>query len=214
MVAYIVDQSLAAARNHQIDLSHGLQQGGRRLAPGRHQRDAMLVETVFAQYVPDQLGNGGIRVAGIASALQYASASGLQAKREHVEAYVRPGLVNHADHAERNGHFPDFHAVWPHPLVERQPQRRRQRGHVAHVGRNTGNPLRSELQSVVHRIGRILARQILAVGRENIVRSALRRIGYGEQHPVDPFRLDPVQPARSLDGPFEKRFRFHMLCFA
>ena len=131
------------------------------------------------------------------------------------KTYVRPGLVNHADHAERNGHFPDsgadlrgrIRSSSVSPSGEGSEATLRMSAAIPAIRSGVScnrsyigseGSLRAKSPRLAARISS--DRRSAASATENSTRS----IRSGS------IRLSQPKPRR----PVRKRFRFHMLCFA
>ncbi len=95
----------------------------------------------------------------------------LRHRRRDVDRDVRPGFVDHADHADRRAPLAQPHAVGQHPAVELLADRVGQRGDLPHVGRQRGQPLLVEHQPVEQRRAQPLRPaigQVERVGSEHL----------------------------------------------
>ena len=117
--------------------------------------------------------------------LQHTSAAGTETEPEHVGRHVGACLVNHADNAERHTHLGDLHAVGSCFLPNHVPVRLGQTRHVAHVGGNSGDPLRSQFKAVVIRVGRIHPLQVGGVFGEYGVGFLNESVGHLEKDSGD-----------------------------
>ena len=77
--AHEADQSRAAARDHHVDVTHGVQQRSGSLVTRGQQGEGRRVDALAAERFVEQGGDGFVGVAGIAAAFQHAGVAGFQA---------------------------------------------------------------------------------------------------------------------------------------
>ncbi len=124
----------------------------------------------------------------------------LQTQRRDVGGHVRPRLVDHQDHPERDAHAPDLQAVWPVPHARDLAHRIRQRGHLAQASRHRRDPLAIERQALEQRRRQgILApsREVHGVLGQDRLPGVLERIRALAQRCVLDVRAQLPQPLGS-----------------
>ena len=176
MLPHIVDEAAAATGDDEVDEAACLQQMVG-VGMARQQGRATGRQSVALQHVVDEADDGGAAVAGIAAALQDASAARLQAEREAVEAHVGACLEDDADDTEGHAHAAELESVGQHGMLQRAAERRGQCGHAAQVAGNVAQARCRELQAVVARVGLVHAAQVEGVGSQQVGRAFLGGIG-------------------------------------
>ena len=84
----------------------------------------MWVELETLQYLVNDLEDGAVRTVGIASTLQNAGVSALQAEREDIEADVGASFIDDADDTKRHADSPYAQTVGKGVLLQGTAQRR------------------------------------------------------------------------------------------
>ena len=98
-------QALAAARDDEVDEAVLGRQLGQLLATAAgHERDRGLGQPGRRDRLAGDGGEHGVGVRGAGRAAQHDRVARLQAQRGGVDRHVRPRLVDHGDHAERDAH--------------------------------------------------------------------------------------------------------------
>ena len=148
--AHEADQSRAAARDHHVDVTHGVQQRSGSLVTRGQQGEGRRVDAFAAERLAEQDGDGFVGAAGVAAALQHAGVARLHRERENVGRDVGARLADHAHHAERYADLAEGHAVGTGPFGDRFALRRGQSGDGFHVGGDRGDAFRRQPQAVAH----------------------------------------------------------------
>ena len=165
--AHEADQPRSAARDHNVDVTHGVQQRSGGLVARGQQGEGRRVDALAAERLTEQGGDGFVGAAGVAAALQHAGVARLEAQRENIGRDVGARLADHAHHAERHADLAEGHAVGTGPLGDRLALRRGQSGDRLHVGGDRGDAFRRQPQAVAHgRIG-IHRLQVEGIGRKH-----------------------------------------------
>ena len=92
------------------------------------------------KHAVDERDYGAVGAIGVAPAFKDAGVARLEAERENVETDVWPGLIDDTYYAERHADTPQAQAVLKRPGLRDDAERRRQRGHMAHVSGYVGEP--------------------------------------------------------------------------
>ena len=164
MVAYELDEFLAAARNAQVDISHGIEHLASSLVGGWQQGGNGRVDAVVLQDIVDEADDGAVAVVGVLATFQHTGITALETQREHVERDIGPGLVDHADDSEGYRHSSQAQSVGQGGLLQRLSQRTGQRSHLPHIIGNAFQTGWRELQTVVQRIRRLHESQVFGIG--------------------------------------------------
>ena len=192
-------QPLAPARDDQVDQLVLGRQLGQLLTPAAgDEADRALGRVLGGDRGEDRVGVRGAR-----RAPQHDRVARLQAQRGGVDRDVRPRLVDHRDDAERRPRLGDVQAVGQPEPVDDLADRIRQRGDVAHLRGDRGDPLGIQQQPVQQRVGEprlAPGLQIPRVGLEDLDRPRLQRIGDRQQRGVLLGRRQHGQTARRGAG--------------
>ena len=121
---------------------------------------------------------------GLLAAAQNDGVSGFQAEGGRVGGDVRPGLVDHPHHAQRDAHAADEHAVRAHAAAHHAADGIGLRGDLPHTGGHGGDPRFVERKAVQQRFGHPVCAggfHVLAVGGEDGGRAVLESLSHGKQ---------------------------------
>ena len=211
VLTHEADQSRAAARNHHVDVTHGVEQGGDGVVPRRQQRESRLVDPFAEERFAEQGGDGLVGMAGVAASLQDAGVARLQAEREDVGRDVGPCFADHAYHAERYADLAQGHAVGAGPLGERLALRRGKPGDGFHVGGDRGDAFGRQPQAVAH--GRIGGHglQVEGVGREQFSGVFPQQSGGPDDCTSEALGVGPCKLGPGTAGSGEDCIVFHVI---
>ena len=141
------DQFGAAARDDQVDVLVHAQQAFDLVAIGERQlRYRVGGHSVFGQRRAGEFGQHFVRVRRFAAAFQDAGVAGFEAERERVHGDVRPGLVDHHDHAQRRTDLAHVQASGGGVLLGDGADRVVERRHLAQAGGHLSDGRVGELQ--------------------------------------------------------------------
>ena len=193
IVAHIADQRSTPPGDEQIDIIGSREQLGRGLPVVGQQGNRILRHPATVQHFLDDRDDHRIGMHRIRTAFEDTSVRGLEAQGKHIETHIGTRLVDHPHYPERHAHLDDLHPIGTCPAGHLLPYGRAQGRHVADVVRYALDPRRGEHQAVVHRIGRILGRQIARVFLEDRRTLAFGFIGQSQKHLVDLFSVEQRQ---------------------
>src|SRR5690606_12493357 len=126
------DQSLASPRHYHVNvLGHADQCTYRGAVGGFHHLHHLLRQTGGFQSLAQTFGNGTVGLDGFGTATQDAGVAGLQAQAGRLDRYVRPGLVDDADHPQGHTHAADLNTGRQILHVANGADRVGQRSHLA-----------------------------------------------------------------------------------
>ena len=133
VVTHVIDESGTASRDDEVHYADGAKKSIAGLVACRQQGAGSGVNPLAfergAYYRSDRL----VGAERVGPSLEDGNVAASQAEREHIRGHIRPCLVNHAYHSERNADLPDNHTVGAHAAAEFFAQRAWQRGHILHV---------------------------------------------------------------------------------
>ena len=207
--AHEADQARAAARNDDVDVTHGVQQRSDGGVVRRKQGEGVFVDAFAAQGFVQQGGDGFVGVTGVAAALQHAGVARFDAEREDVGRDVGPRFADHADHAERNPPFDDGHSVGAGAPLQLFALRRGQVRDGFHVVGDGGDALRSQPQTVAQRRVGGHGFEVAGVGFEQAGRMRAQQLCGVHQRASESFGFGLGQKRSGLTGGFEQGFVFH-----
>ena len=99
------DEALAAARNEDVDLALGADEGAHEFAVAALEHlHALGRELRFRESVAHEGGEEEIRSEGLRAAAKQNGVSGLDGERRRVDRHVRARFVDHGEDAERHAH--------------------------------------------------------------------------------------------------------------
>ncbi len=159
----------------------------------------------LGQGVLHYLGQGQVGVKGLFASLEDHGVPTFQAKGGGIHRDIGTGLINKADHPQRNALSPHFQAVRPHPHAGDGPHRVRQGRHFLEPLDHGGEYLIGERQPVNEGRGVALGLgrfHIPAVGRLNLGLALLEKFRHPEDDPVFDFPGQRAQaPGRAFSFP-------------
>ena len=213
------DQPLAAAGDDQVNGLLLLEEHVDALPVGERQHlDDGRIHLVADEHLLQHRGQGQVGADRLGAAAQDDRVAGLEAEGGGVDGHVRPGLVDHADHAERDPHATDGDTARPAAHLVDLAHRVVQGGDLAQAADHIGDALRADLQPVAHGRGdaaRVRRSQVPLVLGEQVVLTRQQRLTHVEQDAVlHRGRQGADDPGRSpgLPGHIEND-RFYLRAF-
>ena len=146
-LAHRADEPFAAARNRDVDETHGADELGDRGVVGRLDK----LHGVANASIADGGGKGLVRLYRLLAAAQDHGIAGLQAKRSRVDEDVRARLEDNRDHAERHAHLADLYPARALARPDRLSYGIGQGRDMPDAGNHRPEPRGRERQAVEHR---------------------------------------------------------------
>jgi hypothetical protein len=196
------DQSLAAARDDEIDRFVLFEQFGDGVAVGGgNQRNGGFGQAFRGERFVQRVGDGVVGVKRLGAAAQDDRVAGFEAEARRVGGHVGPRLVDHGDHAEGHAHPPDLDAAGPRAHVRPLADGIVERGDLPQRVRHLLDALGVEQQPVDHRVGQVVlvgVGEVFFVGVENGVLVRFQRVGHAVEHAVFRRRVEASERAGSV----------------
>ncbi len=127
------DESLATARDNEVDRARLVQQIAHRLPiAGRQHLDRICGQTGTLDRIADDRENGGIRPRRVRAAAKDHRVAGLQAQRARVGRHVGARLVDDGNHSDRHAHASNQETIRARRLEEHLAHRVVERGDFFH----------------------------------------------------------------------------------
>ena len=143
----------------------------------------------------------------VLAALEHAGVSAFETKRENVQRDVGARFINDAYHAERHRHLAKAEAVGQRAVKQDAAERRRQRGHVAHIRGDGLDAGLGEHQAVVERRAPVHPDKVLFIGAEEFRHGGLQLVGNSQQYGVAGGIVHGGEALARLPGIYEVFFQ-------
>jgi hypothetical protein len=193
-------QALTSARDDEIDETVG----GRDLAQlvavaARHERDRPGLQPRRFDSLDRDGRQRGVRVRGHRRPAQDDRVAGLDAQRGAVDRHVRTCLVDDGDDPHRDEHLLEPDPIRQRALLDDLADRVGQGRDVAHVARDSDEPLLGELEPVEQRGGEpalATGLHVALVRLEDLGRAVRERVGKRLEGTVLRLGIERGEPAR------------------